>query len=656
MRVVADLIDVPVAVCFLVEGRKARRIASASEAFGDFGLESVVPIELLATDRLRIVADKSREIVPELALFDSTTPIAVANVPVFDPHGTQIAALLFADSRPRFDLTGRCARALEGLASLVLAALTNSGLPSAPPSRTSSIPAIVRSNSASKPTVRPETPDRSDMPTYRPEIASFPRTRPSSAPRASSSASKPNASRSGSTSLRPESSSSRSRPTVARPRSSPRPPRPDPLRRFADRAEMQFEIERRIDRARVLHHDVTIAIVSLDRFRRVNDSLGHECGDALLRQVSQRLLSSVEESDLVARRSGDEFILVLDDIPHGASPLPRIDRIAQAIREPFHVETHEIVLTACLGIARFPEDTGDPTSLLRYADIALHQAKDDGVGRLRIFDASMQEAARERLDLEYQLREAMRSGQLSLYYQPKYSIASRRMMGAEALLRWHHPQRGMIGPFRFIPVAEESGLIVPIGTWALNEVCRQCQRWLTKGFDIGRISVNVSGLQFTRHDFVGTVTRAMRSASLPPKHLEIELTETIVMGDVESAIVRLAELRALGVRVSIDDFGTGYSSLAYLQKLPVDVLKIDRSFVEALGADGASADQARALAQAITYLGHQLDLEVLAEGVETPEQLQQLADVGCDEVQGYLLGKPMPPDEFEAHMLGTQGS
>jgi diguanylate cyclase (GGDEF)-like protein len=417
---------------------------------------------------------------------------------------------------------------------------------------------------------------------------------------------------------------------------------------------MQFEVERRIDRARVLHLDVTIAIVSLDRFRRVNDSLGHECGDALLRQVSQRLLSSVEDGDLVARRSGDEFILVLDDIPHGTSPLPRIDRIVQAIREPFHVETHEIVLTACLGIARFPDDAGDPTSLLRYADIALHQAKDDGVGRLRIFDASMQEAARERLDLEYQLREAMRSGQLSMYYQPKYSIATRRMMGAEALLRWRHPQRGMIGPFRFIPVAEESGLIVPIGTWALNEVCRQCQRWLARGLDIGRISVNVSGLQFTRHDFVGTVTRAMRSASLPPKHLEIELTETIVMGDVESAIVRLAELRALGVRVSIDDFGTGYSSLAYLQKLPVDVLKIDRSFVEALGASGTSAEQARALAQAITYLGHQLDLDVLAEGVETHEQLKQLADVGCDEVQGYLLGKPMPPEEFEEHMLGVR--
>jgi EAL domain-containing protein (putative c-di-GMP-specific phosphodiesterase class I) len=303
-----------------------------------------------------------------------------------------------------------------------------------------------------------------------------------------------------------------------------------------------------------------------------------------------------------------------------------------------------------VGIARFPDDGLDASALLRHADIALHRAKESGPGRLAIFDDAMRASAEETLQIERELREALRLGQLMLFYQPKYAIEDRRVIGAEALMRWKHPERGMVSPGRFIPVAEETGLVVPMGTWALIEVCRQRKKWQDAGLPVGRVSVNVSGLQFQRLDFVGTVTRALKSASLDPELLELELTETIIMSDADGATDKLSELRRLGVHVSVDDFGTGYSSLAYLQKLPVDVLKIDRSFVQDLDTEGLKGEQARALAQAITFLGHQLGLEVLAEGVETPGQLEQLAMVGCDGVQGYIFGRPIPPADFELHI------
>ncbi len=585
MRAAAGMLEVPIAVCFAIEGENARCVASASDAARDAGIDEVVPSRRLRVERTRVVPHVGRgPAAPEVALFaPGTMPLAIATVPIFGEHDEQIATLLFADLRPRPDLSERRVLAIDELCPLIASALASLVAPAHE---------VAAPGSAS---------------------ASAPRRRNSSSQHA---------------------------------------PRADAVTGLPDRAYVHHETDRRIERAGALTHGIALAIVSLDRFRRVNDSLGHALGDALLRQVAQRLLSSVDEGDVVGRRGGDEFIVVLDDIPSGSSPLPRVDRLHQAMREPFHVGGNEIMLTACIGISRHPEDASESTTLLRYADIALHQAKNEGPARVKVFDASMQQTARERLDLEHQLREAMRSGQLSMHYQPKYAIPSRKIVGAEALLRWNHPRRGMISPGRFIPVAEESGLIVPIGTWALNEVCRQTKRWLTSGLEVGRVSVNVSGLQFTRHDFVGTVTRAMRSASLPPTSLEVELTETIVMGDVESAIGRLGQLRALGVRVSIDDFGTGYSSLAYLQKLPVDVLKIDRSFVQELDREGMPAQQARSLAQAITYLGHQLGLDVLAEGVETEAQLDQLTNVGCDEVQGYLLGRPMAADAFERHLIG----
>jgi diguanylate cyclase (GGDEF)-like protein len=596
LRLAAALLEMPIAVAFAIDGEQARALVVASQPGRESALEEQVAARRLRLEKTRVVPHVGRgPAAPEAALFaHGSTPLALVSMPIVADDGEQIGTVILADVRPRNDLGEARVQALEDLRAMIDWSM------------------------------RPRDP----MPRETSRVETSPTHRGSPIPRGASEDSQP----------RP------------RPRSSQKAPRPDPVTGLSDRAYVQAETERRVERAAAMGHSVALVLVSLDRFRRVNDSLGHALGDQLLRQVAQRLLSSVDDNDLVGRRSGDEFIVVLDELGPRRPPLPLVDRLQQAIREPFHLDAHEMMLTACLGVARYPDDAADAASLLRYADIALHQAKDEGAGRLKLFDTSMKSVARERLDLEHQLREAMRTGQLSLHYQPKYAINTRKLVGAEALLRWNHPQRGLVSPARFIPVAEESGLIVPIGTWAMNEVCRQCKKWLDIGLAVGRVSVNVSGLQFTRHDFVGTVTRALRAASLPPKELEIELTETIVMHDVESAITRLSELRKLGVRISVDDFGTGYSSLAYLQKLPVDVLKIDRSFVQDLDREGQAAEQARSLAQAITYLGHQLSLDVLAEGVETKAQLDQLADVGCDEVQGYLFGRPMTPEAFERHV------
>jgi diguanylate cyclase (GGDEF)-like protein len=410
------------------------------------------------------------------------------------------------------------------------------------------------------------------------------------------------------------------------------------------------EAHRMLERAAALSQDVAAIVVSLDRFRRVNEALGPMAGDLLLRQVAERLRGSVSDTDFVGRRSGDEFVIIIDDLEAG-SPLLVADRIQQSLREPFHIQGHELALTATVGIAVYPKDADDATQLLRFADMALTRGKAQGTGKLVVFDRAMHEEIRERTALERDLRDALRDSQLSLHYQSKYKIQGGHVhIGAEALLRWTHPSRGLVSPGRFIPIAEETGLIVPIGTWAMTEVCKQVKRWQERGIDVGRVSVNVSALQFARPDFVGTVTRALRGAGLSASALELELTESIVMNDIDHVAARLGELRKLGVRVSVDDFGTGYSSLAYLSRLPVDVLKIDRSFVRELDADGARGEQAGAVAEAITMLGHSLGLDVIAEGVETRGQLDRLTKLGCDEVQGFLFAKPVPPLELETRL------
>ena len=440
------------------------------------------------------------------------------------------------------------------------------------------------------------------------------------------------------------------------------PPPPEPPKRAVSRDSVTglplrsiaiAEAERMLERAGVLQLGIAAMVLSLDRFRRVNESLGPMAGDLLLRQVAERLRSSVSDTDFVGRRSGDEFVIIIENIDAGM-PLLVADRVQQALREPFHIQGHELSLTASVGIAVYPKDADDATQLLRFADMALTRSKAQGIGKLLLFDRAMHDEVRDRVELEKDLRVALREGQLSLHYQSKYRIrGAKEHVGAEALLRWAHPQRGNISPGRFIPIAEETGLIVPIGTWAMTEVCRQIKRWQDRGIGAGRVSVNVSSLQFARPDFVGTVTRAIKGAGIAASSLELELTESIVMNDVDHVAARLGELRKLGVRVSVDDFGTGYSSLAYLSRLPLDVLKIDRSFVRELDAEGVRGSQASAVAQAITSLGHSLGLDVLAEGVETKGQLDRLAELGCDEVQGFLFARPVPAAELEIKLASS---
>ncbi len=405
---------------------------------------------------------------------------------------------------------------------------------------------------------------------------------------------------------------------------------------------------------------VAVAIIALDRFHRIDDWLGREVGDDLLRQVAERLLGTTTDRDLLGRGSGDEFLAVLTGRPRGRSALALADRMLQAIREPFHLHGYELSLSASIGIARYPEDADDVAKLLRYAGIALHRAKASRKrGQIECFTDELRETVEQRGDLERHLRRALGSGELLLHYQPKVDLETGRSRELEALIRW---QRGdeLVSPGRFLPVAEESELIVPIGTWVLLEACRQIAGWRHAGVAVDAVSVNVSALQFARPDFVGTVMRVLKSTKVPAGFLELEVTETSLMDDVESAVEKLAALRKIGVRVSVDDFGTGYSSLSYLQRLPVDVLKIDRAFVKDLDASGTAQNHARALAAAITGLGHNLGLKVLAEGVETEAQLQAVIRLGCDAVQGYYYSRPLPadsvPEYFRHHSNNVRRS
>jgi diguanylate cyclase (GGDEF)-like protein len=608
VRVAASVLDAPMAALFRIEGDKAVllervvRIEQASEI-----TQMTLPAARLQLEERRVWHAAQRTRAPtELLAFPSSARVTWAvSVPLRDGKRAQIGVLVVADVRARAD-TDTALAALEDVRIL----LEDKLLP-----RRGSQPGADR----------PSAPGAPAGPT-------LVHTTPAVAPPAPS----------GAVSRRGPSNHGHGREEPSSERRIPF----DTVTGLPDRATLLEETVRRVERASVLRLGLALVIVALDRFRRINETLGQAVGDTVLRQVGERLRESVGDSDLVGRRSGDEFMVVVQDEGSASSVLALADRLQQAIREPFHIHGHELTLTASLGVARFPADCQDAQGLFRSADIALAHAKQSGRGKLVVFDRAMQEAVNARAEIERELRVALREGQLVLHYQPKFRVQDRAMVGAEALMRWQHPQKGLISPARFIPVAEDSGLIVPMGTWALSEVCRQRQAWQHAGVEVGRVSVNVSSLQFARPDFVGTVTRAMRAAGVGKGQLELELTESIVMDDVENVASRLHELRKLGVGVSIDDFGTGYSSLAYLQRLPVDVLKIDRSFVRPLDQGGDDARGARALAGAIATLAHGLGLEVLAEGVETEAQLQALGELGCHAIQGFLLGRPMPAEDL----------
>ena len=394
---------------------------------------------------------------------------------------------------------------------------------------------------------------------------------------------------------------------------------------------------------------VAVAFVDLDNFKLVNDSLGHNVGDRLLITMAERMQGCLRDSDTVARLGGDEFVLLLSGDRRGEAMGAVIRRVLASICAPCAIEGQEFNVSASIGISVFPRDGRDVETLLKNADTAMYRAKESGRNNFQFYTSEMNVAINTRIETEANLRRALERGEFILHYQPKIDLGTRRIVGMEALIRWQHPQHGLIGPLHFIGITEETGLIVPIGEWVLYTACAFNLELQNSGLPPMRMAVNLSARQFRGHNITGTVRRALSHTGLLPKWLELELTESLVMHDAENLISTLEELDSIGCKLSVDDFGTGYSSLSYLKRFPVANLKIDKSFVRDIASDSDDA----AIVKAIIALGHSLELSITAEGVETEGQLRFLAKNGCDEVQGMYFGAPMSGDDLRT-LLQTQ--
>lgn len=392
-------------------------------------------------------------------------------------------------------------------------------------------------------------------------------------------------------------------------------------------------------------HEYLFAVMflDLDHFKDVNDTLGHPVGDKLLQGVAQRLQACVRASDTVIRFGGDEFVILQTDLSHVDGCVTLAKKITAALNKPFYFDGHEVLTSTSIGITLFPFDDSDGEQLLKHADMAMYQAKAQGRNNYQFFDAQMHQEVGERIYLEKSLRQALGRGEFELVYQPQIAAETGSLIGMEALIRWNHPQRGLISPADFIPLAESSGLILGIGEWVLHTACRQARVWHESGMDQFRVAVNLSAIQLRESDLVSSVSRILTETGLQGRYLELELTESMLMENVEQAVETLQRLNDLGVNLAIDDFGTGYSSLSYLSQLPVQRVKLDQSFVRDITTNGDSA----AIAHAVMQLGHSLGLDVLAEGVESEEQMQYLQGLGCDALQGYYFSAPLTPEGFE---------
>ena len=389
---------------------------------------------------------------------------------------------------------------------------------------------------------------------------------------------------------------------------------------------------------------VGIMLLDLDHFKLINDASGHGAGDEMLKEVSKRLVSCVRETDTVARLGGDEFVLVLTDLPEIGDVDVIAEKILMALSKPLTIGGHDVVVTASIGISFFPRDGDHGEILLRYADIAMYRVKEHGRNSVRQFVPEMGVTAISRMNMEGAMRRGLERGEFRLHYQPKIDLGSGRIVGAEALVRWEHPQIGLIHPIEFITLAEESGLILPLGEWVLAEACRQHVAWEREGIVGLQLAVNVSPRQFRQDDLAARVKAIFRETGVDPASITLELTESIVMHDVNTTNAMLKELKNLGLRLSLDDFGTGYSSLAYLRKFPINELKIDKSFVNDIHTNPDDA----AIVGAIIAMATNLGLQVVAEGVENKEQVALLGQLGCKYVQGYFFGRPLDVPSFSA--------
>lgn len=389
---------------------------------------------------------------------------------------------------------------------------------------------------------------------------------------------------------------------------------------------------------------LAVIFLDLDRIKIINDTLGHHIGDELLKHISRRLKRFVREEDTVARFGGDEFIILLNNLRHVDEATTFARAIPQLFQEPFVHESHELYITASIGISIYPQDGEDADTLIKNADVAMYRAKEKGGNTFQLYHSDMNLRSMERLNLEIQLRKAMERKEIEVHFQPLVDLRSGRIFGMEALMRWLHPKLGTVSPGEFIPMAEETGLIIPIGNWVLEESCKQNKRWNDLGYGPLCVSVNISVHQFQQPNFVQIVRDTLSSTGLDPGLLCLEITENVAMKNVTYIIDTMSRLKQLGVRISIDDFGTGYSSLSYLKRFRVHTLKIDQSFIRDLTKD----EDNEAIVTALIAMSHKLKMKSLAEGVETVEQLEFLRRHGCDEIQGYVFSKPLPERDFES--------
>ena len=416
----------------------------------------------------------------------------------------------------------------------------------------------------------------------------------------------------------------------------------DILTKLPNRTLLQDRLSQAITTAGRNGTRIAVLFVDLDGFKHINDSLGHAIGDRLLQSVAKRLLASVRTSDTVSRIGGDEFVVLLSAVAHAGDAGVKAGKILAALNAPLEIDQHNLRVTASIGVTTYPEDGQETAMLITNADLAMYQAKENGRNNYQFFEKDMNVRALERQSVEENLCFALDRGELIMHYQPKINLKTGEITGVEALIRWQHPERGLIGPLQFISIAEDCGLMLPIGNWVLREACRQAKEWQDAGLRPIEMAVNVSSVEFRNEDFLEGVKAILEETGLSPHYLGLELTESVLMQHAKFTVPVLKKLKAMGVRLAIDDFGTGYSSLSYLRQFPIDTLKVDQSFVHGINADTDDAT----IINAVINMGSNLNHRVIAEGVETVEQVAFLQAHGCDEGQGYYFSRPVPASQF----------